>query len=66
MRSGSPRARVNDPDEKHELLGTSGLYPETVLQRQTIEGIRMSQDVLHAGRVWPSATATSGLSEQTP
>ena len=52
-----------DPDEKHDLLGAPGLHHETALLRQSIERIRMSQAVLHAGRIWPSATATSTLSE---
>lgn len=55
-----------DPDEEHHLLGAPVLELQTVLFRRSIEGIRMSQAVLHAGRIWPAATATSGLSGQTP
>ena len=54
---------ARDPDEEHDLLGAPGLDSQTALLRQSIEEIRMSQAVLHAGRIWPSATAAAVLTE---
>jgi phosphoglycerol transferase MdoB-like AlkP superfamily enzyme len=48
-----------DPDEENDLLGTPEIARETALLRASIERIRMSQAVLQAGRIWPSAESAA-------